>query len=246
MGRLGQHFLREIELLERIAELGEIKASDVVLEAGCGDGLLTQLLAKRGCRVIAVEIDDALYREAKERLSELSNVELYKGDVLRIKPSGFNKVVSNPPYSISTRLLQWLISERRPELIVMTLQSDFVYKLSARPGAPSYVYTSFLTQLYYDLSIAFPVPRGAFRPPPRVSSIVTVFRLRGSFPELSRDELEIAKRLFTLKRRRVRSALRILGLRMGDGLDEKRIYQLSPEELAGLIKQLIGTTREPL
>ena len=237
--KLGQHFLRSPEILEQIVELGEIRPSDVVLEPGCGDGMLTQLLAKRGCRVIAIEIDRDLYHEARERLSRFPNVETLRGDVLRIKPTGFNKVVANPPYSISTRLLQWIVSDRRPELIVMTLQSDFVHKISAPPGSLDYVYTSFLTQLYYEVSTAFSIPRRAFIPSPRVSSITTILKRRESAPYLSSGELEFAKSLFTLKHRRVGSALRALGLREKIELyDDRRVYHLQPEEMVELVKQL--------
>ena len=150
--RLGQHFLIDEKILDRMVQYGEITESDVVLDVGAGRGELTVKLAERAGKVIAVELDPVLAEEARRRLRGYDNVELLVGDVLKLKPTGFNKVVSNPPYNISRKLLEWLI-EGGAERIVLTLQREFASKLVAEPGSMKYLYISFISNLLYDSSI---------------------------------------------------------------------------------------------
>ena len=95
---LGQHFLAKSDILDKIVEYGCLTDKDVVLEVGAGRGELTKRIAEKAGKVIAVEIDQELVEELEKKLSSYSNVQILVGDVLKLKPSGFNKVISNPPY----------------------------------------------------------------------------------------------------------------------------------------------------
>ncbi|MCS7145076.1 MAG: methyltransferase domain-containing protein, partial [Aigarchaeota archaeon] len=98
MTKLSQHLTVNRRVLERLIELADPDDSDVVLEPGCGDGRLTELLAERGCRVVAVEIDPVLAAEARRRLSRWENVDVVTADVLKLNPGDYTMVVGNPPY----------------------------------------------------------------------------------------------------------------------------------------------------
>jgi ribosomal RNA small subunit methyltransferase A len=238
MTRLGKHFLRNEEILEKLVDLADVKPDDVVLEPGCGDGLLTEKIAKRGCTVIAVEIDEELARKAAERVKTYSNVKLLVGDLLKIKPTGFNKVIGNPPYYLSSRLLQWLITGPMPELIVMTLQREFAEKLSSKPKQDNYVYVSVLSQLFYSIEIHGTVPRQAFKPPPRVSSKIVIMR---RIPITQRNLINntwLLKHLFTKKRHLVSRELKRLGIETPPQLVGKRIYEIDVKDYYDLLSRL--------
>jgi 16S rRNA (adenine1518-N6/adenine1519-N6)-dimethyltransferase len=240
---LGQHFLVNQDVLDRMVDYAELSRSDVVLEAGAGSGALTRRLAGRAGKVIAVEIDE-MFAEDLEAVSEAyPNVEVLFGDVLRLRPSGFNKVVSNPPYSISSRLIEWLV-EQLPELMILTLQREFASKLAAPPGSPKYLYISAISSLYYENRILEIVPRTLFNPPPKVDSAIISMRRRNMAPRLGSSCKLLWKRLFTRRRQVLRRVLADLsgnGLlpaslveELPEALASKRIFQLSPGELLDL------------
>ncbi|RLF99919.1 MAG: ribosomal RNA small subunit methyltransferase A [Candidatus Wolframiiraptor sp.] len=238
--KLGQHFLTDRAILDKMIEYGDLTKSDIVLEVGAGRGELTEKLAERAGKVIAVELDESLAREAESRLKRYSNVRLIVGDILKLKPKGFNKVVSNPPYSISTKLLEWLI-ESRPELMVLTLQREFASKLVAKPGSPKYLYISFLSNFFYETRIADVLPKKLFKPPPKVDSAIVIMNRRGEEIMLDSATRRFLKYLFTRRGQTLRRVLRDFSKKTRGSLDligilpeeslSKRIYQLSPKEL---------------
>lgn len=239
-------------VLDRLVEYGEISMRDTVLEVGAGTGELTWRIAARAGKVIAVEIDERLALEARRRLAGYRNVELLIGDILKTDVGEFNKVVSNPPYQISTKLIHRLLTSL-PEKIVLTLQREFAHKLISKPGERKYVYTSFLAGLLYRSEIVEEVPRNAFKPMPRVDSVIVVMdRLGDLNPRM--EELSIVKMLFTQKMKRLRSAVRSVSARIG--LDpyeaerslppetlSRRVYCLSPLELYGVASTLTARLR---
>ncbi len=248
MRRLGQHFLRNEKILTRIVDYGSIDSKDIVLEVGAGEGLLTEKIADRAGKVIAVEIDESLAEIAHRRLVDRDNVEIIVGNILELDLRGFNKVISNPPYGISARLMEWLI-DRRPETMVLTLQKEFVGKLKARPGTRKYTYISFLSQLAYNIEVREIIPRRYFHPPPKIDSMIAVFSRRPGYDGISGWEAKTARMLFT---RRRQNLLRVVDDMFGSEAANlmksrsyalKRIYQLPPEELLDcvrLIKAVYG------
>ncbi len=238
MTKLGKHFLRNEEILDKLVDLGDIGPADVVLEPGCGDGLLTEKIAKRGCTVIAVEIDEELALKAAEKVKMYSNVRLIVGDLLKIKPTGFNKVVGNPPYYLSARLIQWLITGPMPELIVMTLQREFAEKLCSKPKQDNYVYVSALSQLFYNIEIHGVVPRQAFKPYPRVSSRIVIMRRIPTAKRNLINNLWLLKHLFTKKRHLISRELKRLGIETPPQLMGKRIYEIDAKDYYDLLSRL--------
>ena len=114
-----------------------VTEDDVVLEVGAGLGFLTQLLSHECKRVIAVEVDPKLITILREQLHGLQNVDLTEGDILKVSVPSFNKVVSTPPYSISSPLL-FLLLERKFECAVLTFQKEFAERLAAYVGSKDY------------------------------------------------------------------------------------------------------------
>ncbi|RLG08442.1 MAG: ribosomal RNA small subunit methyltransferase A [Thaumarchaeota archaeon] len=246
--KLGQHFLIDEKVLDRMVQYGEVTENDVVLDVGAGRGELTVKLAERAGKVIAVEIDRELAEEARKRLKDYDNVKFLVGDVLKLRPSGFNKVVSNPPYNISTKLLEWLIDED-VERIVLTLQREFASKLMAKPGSTKYLYISFLSSLFYDSNIVEFVPRTLFRPMPKVDSVIILMKRKKDVRELDEEVKKFIKFLFTRRRQGLRHILRDLvrkrGLAadlsevFGDELLSKRIYQLTQSQLLSIAEKFL-------
>ncbi len=246
--RLGQHFLIDEKILDRMVRYGEVTRDDVVLDVGAGRGELTARLAERARKVIAVELDQELAEEARRRLKDYDNVELLVGDVLKLKPTGFNKVVSNPPYNISTRLLEWLIGEDA-ERMVLTLQREFASKLVAKPGSTKYLYISFLSNLLYEPSIVEFIPRNLFRPMPKVDSAIVLMKRRESVRKLDEDVKRFVKFLFTRRRQMLRRVLRDLAKEeklavdltevLGDELMSRRVYQLTPSQLLSVSEKFL-------
>jgi len=254
MKKLGQHFLVDYQLLDRLVEYGQILDKDVVLEVGAGTGELTWRIAERAERVIAVEIDEKLVEEASRKLSKYSNVELITGDILKVKHKirGFNKVVSNPPYQISTKLMHWLIMSL-PERIVLTLQKDFALKITSPPGSKKYVYTSFLANLLYKCRIIEDVPRNLFKPMPKVdSAVILMERIDGEVIP-GEEELKLVKILFTQKTKKLRNTLKTVSERLqlsfkeieeniSEELLNERVYRIEPLRLYKCMETVIQLT----
>ena len=249
--KLGQSFMVDRELLARMVDYGEVSRADRVLEVGAGLGFLTEVLAGRAGLVLAVEADPRLFRLLKERFSRRENVKLYLGDFLKLRLEGlYDKVVSNPPYSIASPMLFKLI-EAPFKLAVLTLQREFAERLNAQPGMRSYGRLTVSAYYWVEVEILEHVKPEAFYPRPEVSSVVVRLKPRGSPPfKLENYEFfsEVVKLLFSQRRRKLSRALQTLaklkpelGLKkpfMGVPYLERRVFTLAPEEFAEVANKL--------
>jgi 16S rRNA (adenine1518-N6/adenine1519-N6)-dimethyltransferase len=179
---LGQHFLRDPNILEVIGRLAELGPDDVVLEIGPGEGVLTRYLAGRVRRVHAVEIDRAL-EPALSGLGE--NVDVVFGDALRIElPQDATKLVANLPYNVATPLLvESLDGLPNVRLWCVMVQREVAERFFAEPGTKEYGAVSVLVQLAAERTGFHAVSRTVFRPQPNVDSALVAFRRT----ELPRD-----------------------------------------------------------
>ncbi len=179
---LGQHFLRDAGIARAIVDLVAPTAQDLVLEIGPGEGALTGELARRGGRVIALEIDRALVERLRPRFP---SVEIVEADARRwdygrlaAPPGGRVLVVGNLPYSVGKPILMALVAARTAiQEMALMLQREVAERVAAAPGSKVYGGLSVLTQLYCDARVALSVPPGAFRPPPKVESAVLHLRV---------------------------------------------------------------------
>jgi 16S rRNA (adenine1518-N6/adenine1519-N6)-dimethyltransferase len=178
---LGQHFLRDAGTARAIVDLVAPTAADLVVEIGPGEGALTEQLARRAGRLIALEVDRELIERLRRRLP---TIEIVKADArtwdygaLARPPSGRVLVIGNLPYSVGKPILQALVEARTAiDQMALMLQLEVAERVAAAPGGKTYGSLSVLTQLYCDARIALRVPPGAFRPPPKVDSAVLHLR----------------------------------------------------------------------
>ncbi len=233
----------------------DVNPDDVVLEIGAGLGFLTRLLSPRAKKVIAVEIDPALSVILGKQLSTLSNVELIKGDVLTASIPHFDKVVSTPPYSISSPLLFWLI-EKTFKLAVLAFQEQFARRLTAAVGSKDYSRLTVATYYRVDAELHDHILRSSFYPPPDVDSIIVRLRPKPR-PFRATDErafFELVQIAFTQRNKKLRNAIlpflqkhgvtKERAQTMADSLTfhDKRVRELAPEDFGALTNEILGKT----
>lgn len=192
--KLGQNFLADRRAAERIVDaLGDVSPATVV-EIGPGRGALTELLAPRARRVIAIELDRVLGAQLRMKYSNQPNLEILEGDVLDMdfasllrrtrrtsgdtRPPSTEKalVVGNLPYYITSPILLHLFAFHEViSRIVIMVQREVAVRIAARPGSRDYGLLSATAQLHARIEKLFTLPPGAFVPPPKVHS--TVLRL---------------------------------------------------------------------
>jgi 16S rRNA (adenine1518-N6/adenine1519-N6)-dimethyltransferase len=131
---LGQNFMVDSSIFPKLSDYASLNKADVVLDAGAGFGFLTRFLANKCKSVMAVEKDPRVAEVLREQLKGLANVTAIEGDVLKVAVPSFSKVVSIPPYQISSRLIMWLF-DRNFECAVLVLQKEFAGRLVASMGS---------------------------------------------------------------------------------------------------------------
>lgn len=188
---LGQHFLRDDGVAERIIALVGPTPRDLVLEIGPGEGALTGRLAAACGRLIALEVDKDLSAGLSERFAGAGHVQIFDADArsydyaglarLKPDPAGRVLVVGNLPYSVGKPILMALV-EAGPVIdeLALMLQKEVAERLAAAPGGRTYGSLSVLTQIACDVTVAFRVAPSAFRPPPQVDSAVLHLRMRAA------------------------------------------------------------------
>ena len=177
---LGQHFLADTRIANRIVAAAELAGSDTVLEIGPGAGVLTRRLVEQAGRVVAVELDQRLGEELPEKLGFPTNLEVVQGDgrevdVDELVGAGTSyKLVANLPYYAAAPIVRrFLETVRPPTLMVVMVQREVADAMNARPG--EFTLLSVATRFYAEPSVVTQAPARCFRPPPKVSS--TVLRL---------------------------------------------------------------------
>jgi 16S rRNA (adenine1518-N6/adenine1519-N6)-dimethyltransferase len=253
--RLGQHFLVDTIVRERLIELADLKPADVVLEVGPGLGFLTSALLARAQSIIAVEKDRTLANYLKRKFSGQERVTIIEGDALTAKIPDGAKIVSSPPYNISSKLVL-LIMQSRFQLATLILQEEFARRLTATSGSRDYGRMSVMLQSRAQAQLHSRVPPEAFHPKPRVNSALVTIRPSTEPILLKNRELfiDLVRGLFTQRRRMMRGVLtRYLRsqfprdyttiLRRVQVYD-KRVYELKPNELADLANSLDGAISE--
>jgi 16S rRNA (adenine1518-N6/adenine1519-N6)-dimethyltransferase len=224
--KLGQHFLTDASWQERIAR--EVGIDDGAwLEIGAGHGEMTTRLAQRANKVIAIELDPRLARRLREVTAPCKNVEVVEGDVMAAdleKLTGGVRfsVYGNLPYYITSPILHRLFEHvERITTIHIVIQFEVAVRIAAPPGRRDYGYLSVVSQWFSRPEIAFRIPPGAFRPPPKVASALVSMRMPGARAKNSVvDEdafLDFVKECFAQKRKTLRNNLRA---RLGEHVDE--------------------------
>jgi 16S rRNA (adenine1518-N6/adenine1519-N6)-dimethyltransferase len=193
--KLGQNFLIDLNLLDLVLRTAELSHRDLVVEVGAGTGSLTARLLEQAGAVLSMEVDAAFYDLARETLGEQDRLVLLHTDVLRNKNelnpavlaardelqarSGCPrwKLVANLPYAVATPVLSnFLISDRPPERMVVTVQGEIAERLLARPGCKDYGALAVLVQSLADVWLVRRLAPSVFWPRPKVASAIVHIR----------------------------------------------------------------------
>jgi 16S rRNA (adenine1518-N6/adenine1519-N6)-dimethyltransferase len=209
---LGQHFLADPNVVERIVRVAGTRRGDRVVEVGAGTGTLTRALAAAGAEVLAFEIDAGLARIVEEAVAGFGTVEVVHDDasahaVRSRLGDGTWVMVANLPYNVGTPLLLDLL-QTTPQIarFVVMVQLEVAERLAARPGTKAYGIPSVIAALYADVRIAFRVPPDVFFPKPEVESAVVVLERREA-PRGAARAVEIASAAFGQRRKMLRRSL---------------------------------------
>src|SRR5438105_2818672 len=221
--KLGQNFLADVGAAEKIVDaLGDVSES-VVMEIGPGKGALTQVLARRAKRLIAVELDRMMSAELRFKYRLQPQVEIIEADVLKLdfrtvlnrtigplndlrplKPAPA-RVIGNLPYYITSDILLRLFEfHEQFDVIVILVQREVADRVAAKPGTRDFGLLSATAQLYTRVDKLFTLPPGAFVPPPKVHSTVLRLKVAPRFEELQvkpKEFIEFLKAAFAMKRK---------------------------------------------
>lgn len=218
-----------------------------VIEIGPGRGMLTHELCRHARRVLAIEIDRKLYDAycEKEKNLQLVNADFFDGDT---DISGYDMLVSNIPYSMSSKTLAWLFGHRIEA--VLCLQKEFAEHMMAREGSGNYSRLSVITSLSFSVRKVAKVPAGCFSPKPKVDSMVV--HMLPKETTVNREEMNVITLLMEHKKKTLRNAL--VDARQGFSLTkeearglagrlekaESRVFKLSPYELLSIARVING------
>jgi 16S rRNA (adenine1518-N6/adenine1519-N6)-dimethyltransferase len=211
---LGQNFLSDNNILDRIVTLAEVTEDDEVLEIGPGLGSLTRHLALSARKVSAVEIDKKIFALLPEILKDYQNIHLICGDILEQDPGNLGLqpgylVVANIPYYITSAVIRHLLEASvKPARIVLTVQREVAQRICALAGDMNLLALS--VQVYGKPQVVMQIPSGAFYPPPKVDSAVVRIDLYPQ-PYIPLEHLELffalCKAGFGQKRKTLRNSL---------------------------------------
>ena len=206
--RFGQHFLIDTNIRDELVEQGELTINDTVLEVGPGLGFLTAALATRAGHVIAVEKDRSLASYLKTKFSANKKVTIVQGDALTTDIPDGAKVVSSPPYNISSKLIV-LILKSQFKLASLLLQEEFVKRLTATSGTKDYGRLTVMLQCRAQAKLIRTVPRTVFYPKPCVNSALVTIAPAEISPSIVDKELfaDLVRALFTQRRRRLQGVM---------------------------------------
>jgi 16S rRNA (adenine1518-N6/adenine1519-N6)-dimethyltransferase len=178
---LGQNFLIDASLRDRIADLADLSSGDEVLEVGAGVGTLTVALARRCHRVVAVEVDGRLIPALRESLAGIENVEIVRTDILRFNvrsafPDGKEIVAGNIPYNLTGALIRKLLDDPpRPRRLSLVVQKEVAERWTASSGASL---ATVAVQVFAEATLLLAIPSAAFTPAPRVDSALVRLDVR--------------------------------------------------------------------
>ena len=236
---LGQHFLKDENIAEKIANTLTLHGYENVLEIGPGMGVLTKYLVEKPVQVVALDLDSESISYLFDNYPN-ENLQILEADFLKTDATDFfgdepYAITGNFPYNISTQIVFKAIENRQqvPEFTGM-FQKEVAQRICAKEGNKTYGILSVLTQAFFDAEYLFTVKPGVFNPPPKVDSGVLRLSRKENF-ELPCDEkllFKVVKTAFQQRRKTLRNSLKSFNL--SDKLKEDTIFGQRPEQLSVL------------
>ena len=217
---LGQNFLIDDNVIDRILEGARLSETDRIIEVGPGIGTLTREMGKVAENVVAIEIDKTLIPILKETLADLDNVEVVNEDILKVDVQGLIneklnggpvKLVANLPYYITTPIIMGLFESHVPlESITVMVQKEVADRMQSGPGTKDYGALSLAVQFYSKAEIVANVPANCFMPRPNVGSAVIRLTCHAERPVDVKDEafmFKIIRASFNQRRKTLQNGL---------------------------------------
>lgn len=232
---LGQHFLKDLNIAQKIADTLSLANYKKVVEIGAGMGVLTQFLLKKDTEVYIVEIDKESVAYIEAHYPELRG-KIIADDFLKYDIAGYLRepfaIIGNFPYNISTQIVFKLLELRDyvPEFSGM-FQKEVAERICEREGSKTYGILSVLVQAFYEATYLFTVSEGVFNPPPKVKSGVLRLVRKPDY-HLDCDEalfFTIVKTAFNQRRKTLRNSLK--PLLTNESLKKNSIFDKRPEQL---------------
>lgn len=244
--RLGQHFLIDLSIAQRIADTVDICPGMPVLEVGPGMGVLTQFLVEKPNKVKVVEIDEESVAYLRKHLKSLCEEDIIPTDFLKMHLVNLFDgeqfmLIGNYPYNISSQIFFKMLDNKEyiPYCSGM-VQKEVGERLAAKPGSKAYGILSIFVQLWYDAEYLFTVDENVFSPPPKVKSAVVLMKRNNRTTLECNEELfrRIVKSTFNQRRKKLRNSIQqIVGKEsqlLSDPILEKRPEQLSIDDFIEL------------
>ena len=220
---LGQNFLINDDVIEKIIEKSQIEKNDLIIEIGPGLGVLTNLLLEKSDNVVAIELDKRMVEIISKRFILKNNLQIINEDVLKVdlnklinerkKQTNINKVkiVANLPYYISTPIIMKLLEEKLEidEIIVM-VQKEVAQRLVAKTGTKDVGAITYAVEYFSEAEKVIDVPKESFIPSPRVESAVIKLKIRKEAYVQVKDEkmlFNIIQKSFSQRRKTLVNAL---------------------------------------
>jgi 16S rRNA (adenine1518-N6/adenine1519-N6)-dimethyltransferase len=233
---LGQNFLVDPSIRDRIADAAGLTPDDEVMEVGAGAGALTVALAQRCRRVVAVELDRRMIPLLREVMSGHPNVEVVESDILKLDqsvlfPRGGHVVAGNIPYNLTGALIRKLLdSEPRPRRLSLVVQKEVAERWTAASGASL---ATVAVQVFATAHLQFMIPGSAFMPPPRIDSACVVLDVRER-PAIDVANLDsffrLVEAVFQFRRKQLGGALgRISGIGSTNAASRLREAGIEPQ-----------------
>jgi len=250
---LGQHFLDDRRILQRIVDALALTGSETVIEIGPGRGSLSELLAPVARRLVLIEYDRALAALLRQRFAASTSVTVIEADVLTVDlgaaAGGPYRLVGNVPYYITTPILFHALHAPRPDRAVYLVQREVASRIAAAPGSDDYGALSANVQAVANAKLLFRVAAGSFHPPPKVESAVVRIDPRPD-PVVAAGEERAFRRFvqdaFSMRRKQMRRVLREILSIDADAADAllsaasvdatARPETLAPEDFARLVR----------
>ena len=249
---LGQHFLKDKNIIRKIVDIAEIQSNEHVWEIGPGKGILTEELVKREVKPTCFEIDNTLYDHLEYRFRKDINLikqDILKADWKKYLPDKKVKIVANLPYQITSPFLFEVsrFAEHFSKVVVM-IQKEVARRINATIGTKDYGILSLKMQFYFDVKYEFTVKPHLFKPPPKVDSAVISMIPRADKPEIENEKYfwRIVETAFRNRRKMLRRNLRELisveqieYLQNSSGIDlARRGETLTEEEFVQLYESM--------
>ena len=236
--KLGQHFLTDLNIAKKIANLIDYGTHQNILEIGPGTGVLSQYLVSKTTALYLIEVDKESIHFLKNKFNP-EELNLIQGDFLKLDLRtifGTNSfsVIGNFPYNISSQIVFKVLENKiQIPFFAGMFQKEVAQRICEPSGSKKYGILSVLCQIYYETEYLFTVPPSVFNPPPKVDSAVIKLTRKENF-SLDCDETllsKVVKLSFQQRRKTLRNSLKTLNL--PDNLREDSIFDLRPEKLSG-------------